>query len=261
MDPYLEDERLWPWFQHALVTCLYQKLVQVLNDRYRAHVGERRYTVAEAPPGPAISGDQREHYIEIRQRSDGKLVTLVEVVSPANKTTAAGRDAYVSKRSECKVGGNSFVEIDLVLQGQPMLEYSREGLPAWDYAVTVTRAAQPERHEIYTATLQKRLPRFRLPLAADDRDTVMDLQDDFSRCYDQGVFGTKIDYTREPSVPLTEENRRWIDELLLANKLRLPHEQVATAAYYLWQEEGCPDGRDQVHWYRAQARLLNPPQW
>ena len=83
-----------------------------------------------------------------------------------------------------------------------------------------SRATQPERYEIYTATLQKRLPRFRLPLAADDRDTVLDLHAAFTRCYDQGGFATEIDYTRDPSVPLNEEDRKWLDEVVL---LRQPH--------------------------------------
>src|SRR5208282_2485144 len=108
----------------------------------------------------------------------------------------------------------SLVEVDLVLQGQPTLDYSRDGLPDWDYAVTVTRASQPERYEIYTATLQKRLPRFRLPLAADDRDTVLDLQAAFARCYDQGGFAAMIDYQRDPPTTLNAEDRTWLHDLL-----------------------------------------------
>ena len=110
------------------------------------------------------------------------------------RSTGAGRTAYLDKRREGTQRAANLVEIDLVLQGQPTLEYSRDGLPDWDYAVTVTRSTQPERYEIYTATLQKRLPRFRLPLAADDRDTVLDLHTAFTRCYDQGGFAAKIDY-------------------------------------------------------------------
>src|SRR5207302_9295148 len=135
-------------------------------------------------------------YIEVRQRSASRLVTLLELVSPANKTTQQGRAGYLDKRREGRSAGANLVEIDLVLQGQPTLDYSRDGLPDWDYAVTVTRSTQPERYEIYTTTLQKRLPRFRLPLAADDRDTVVDLHDVFRRCYDQGDFGSQIDYQR-----------------------------------------------------------------
>ena len=124
--------------------------------------------------------------------------TTGTVASPTNKRTAEGRQAYLNKRREGRSAGASLVEIDLVLQGQPLLEYSREGLPDWNYAVTVTRATQPDRFEVYTATLQKRLPRFRLPLAGDDRDTVVDLQTAFLRCFEQGDFASKIEYAIWP---------------------------------------------------------------
>jgi len=220
MDPYLEDEKLWPEFQHQLVMCLYQVLLPGLVDRYRARVGQRHYVTEQALFTSIIREEHHEEYIEVRQRTDGRLVTLVDVVSPANKTSLVGRQAYLNKRQECKRHAASLVEIDLVLQGQPTLEYSRDGLPDWDYAVTVTRSAQPERYEIYTATLQKRLPRFRLPLATDDRDTVLDLHAAFTRCYDQGGFEAKIDYRRDPTTVLNDEDRQWVQELLKQQKLR-----------------------------------------
>jgi hypothetical protein len=220
MDPYLEDEKVWPLFHHHLVSCLYQVLLPGLVDRYRARVGERHYTTEQALFTSVLREEHQEEFIEIRQRSDGRLVTLVEVVSPANKTTPAGRQAYLGKRAEAQSAGANLVEADLVLQGQPLLDYSREGLPDWNYAVTVTRATQPERHEIYTATLQKRLPRFRLPLAPDDRDTVLDLQAAFSRCYDQANLAARIDYERDPMTTLTEQNRAWLSQHLKQQKLR-----------------------------------------
>ena len=44
MDPYLEQPKLWPAFQHQLLACLYQILLPGLVDRYRARVGTRTYT-------------------------------------------------------------------------------------------------------------------------------------------------------------------------------------------------------------------------
>jgi hypothetical protein len=220
MDPFLEQEKLWPLFQHHLISCLYQTVLPGLVDRYRARVGQRRYTTEQALFTSIIREDHEEEYIEVRQRGDGRLVTLIEVVSPSNKTTPEGRKAYLDKREECRAVRCNIVEIDLVLQGRPMLEYSRDGLPEWDYAVTVTRATQPERHEIYTATLQKKLPRFRLPLAHDDRDTVLDLQATFTRCFDQGDFVSLIDYKREPSIRLSDERRSWILDYLKQQNLR-----------------------------------------
>jgi hypothetical protein len=220
MDPYLEDEKLWPVFQHQLVLCLYQILLPGLVDRYRARIGQRQYVTEQALFTSIIREEHQEEFIEIRQRSDSRLVTLVDVVSPSNKTGDIGRRAYLTKRGEAKAAGANLVEIDLVLQGLPTLEYSREGLPDWDYAVTVTRASHTEKHEIYSATLQKRLPRFRLPLAADDRDTVLDLHSSFTRCYDQGGFAALIDYRRDPPVRLPDEDRQWLHETLRQQKIR-----------------------------------------
>src|SRR5437588_36569 len=220
MDPYLEDECLWPVFHHQLVTSLYQILLPGLVDRYRARVAQRHYTTEQPLFTSIMREEHHEEFIEIRQRSDARLVTLVDVVSPANKATESGREAYLAKRREGKLAGASLVEIDLVLQGQPMLDYSREGLPDWDYAVTVTRATQPDRFEIYTATLQKRLPRFRLPLAQDDRDMVVDLHATFTRSYDQGGFAAKIDYQRDPVTLLSTDDRRWLADWLKQQKLR-----------------------------------------
>jgi hypothetical protein len=220
MDPYLETAALWPAFHHQFAADLYKLLLPGLVDRYRARVSQRVYFTEMALFTSVVRDQHTEELIEIRQRGDGRLVTLIDIVSPGNKATAEGRAAYLARRTESKAGGANLVEIDLVLQGEPLLDYSRDGLPEWNYAVTVTRAAQPERYEIYTATLQKRLPRFRMPLASDDRDTVLDLQSAFSRCYDQGGFGAQIDYHREPAAILSDADRRWADELLRQAKVR-----------------------------------------
>ena len=222
MDPYLEHPKLWPAFQHQLLACLYQVLLPGLVDRYRARVGTRTYTSEMALFTSVVKEDHAEEFIEVRNRADGRLVTLVEVVSPANKTTPAGRAAYLERRRDALAQRAGAVEIDLVLQGKPTLNYSRDGLPEYDYAVTVTRATAPDRYEIYTATLQKRLPKFKLPLASDDRDALLDLQAAFTRAYDLGNFAAQIDYADPPpaDVPLSDANADWLDLTLKAMKLR-----------------------------------------
>lgn len=220
MDPFLEDDKIWPAFHHQMVACLYQIVLPGLVDRYRARVCQRAYQ-SEQPLFTSIIREQHaEEFIEIRQRADNRLVTLIDVVSPTNKTRPQGRGAYLETRKQARASNASVVEIDLVLQGEPMLDYSRDGLPEWDFAITVTRCSQPDRYEIYTTTLQKRLPRFKIPLAADDRDTVLDLQAAFSRCYDQGNFSASIDYTREPPPKLPEDDAHWLGEVLRLQKLR-----------------------------------------
>ena len=220
MDPYLEDEQLWPLFQHQLVASLYQVLLPGLVDRYRARIHQRNYVTEEPLFTSVIRQDRQEEFIEVRQRGDGRLVTLIDVASPINKMLSHGRAAYHETRRLARAQSASIVELDLSLQGQPLLDYSRDGLPEWDYAVTVTRCTQPERYEIYTATLAKRLPRFKVPLAPDDRDTVLDLQATFARAFDQGNFAARIDYTRDPNTRMSDPHRQWVSEWLKQMRLR-----------------------------------------
>ena len=98
MDPYLEHPKLWGAFQHHLLAGLYQILLPGLVDRYRARVGTRTYTAEMVLFTSVTREDHAEEYVEVRNRADGRLVTLVEVVSPANKTTPAGRAAYHSEK-------------------------------------------------------------------------------------------------------------------------------------------------------------------
>ena len=225
MDPYLETADLWPLFQHTFVDSMAKVIGPGLADQYRACVHQRRY---------GVQTESVEEYVEVIGRNDEKLVTLLEIVSPSNKTTTAGRDAYLNTRQQARAKGANIVEIDLVLQGQPTLEYCREGLPPWDYAVTLVRGEQPERYEIYTATLQTRLPRLRVPLASSDRDIVLDLGIIMKACYDQGSFASRVNYGDPPAF------------------LR---DRIAIAAYHLWQQDGCPFGRDKEHWFLAIERL------
>ena len=114
MDPYLEDDKLWPGFQHHLVHALHQLLLPGLMDRYRARISQRHYVSEQALFTSVIREEHTEALIEIRQRSDGRLITLLEVMSPANKLSDAGRQAYLARRHEAKGAKANLVEVDLV---------------------------------------------------------------------------------------------------------------------------------------------------
>lgn len=218
MDPYLEAEEHWPAFHRQIVNCLYQLLLPGLVDRYRARVGERSYVAEQALFTSVTRVEHTEPFIDVRPRGENRPVTRVEFVSPANRTTAQGRDAYLTQRDEALGTGLNLVEIDLVLQGRPPVEHPPDGSADWDYSINLARDGQLLRHEGWA--LEKRLPRFRLPLARDDRDTLVDLQSAFARAYDQGGFASKIDYGRDPVTALGEDWRRWLDDLLRGRKVR-----------------------------------------
>jgi hypothetical protein len=220
MDPYLEQAKIWPTFHFNLMNVLFQVITPTLLERYRARVVERTFSVEHVLFTSVTREEHREPFLEIRQRSDGKLVTLIEAVSPTNKTTAQGRASYLDKRQEAQRHRANIAEIDLVLDGVRMHDFTRENLPNWDYNVVVTRSPRPEQFELYTATLDKRLPRFRLPLAADDRDIVIDLQSAIVRVYDQADAAKDIDYQSDPPTKLDAEQKKWLDRVLRERGLR-----------------------------------------
>ena len=109
----------------------------------------------------------------------------------------------------------SILELDLVTQGRPPLAFNRADLPAHHYLAIVSRANNATTHECFPANLRRRLPKIRLPLAADDRDTVIDLQVVFARAFEQSQLEKCIDY-REPLPPdvvLSADDREWVEAL------------------------------------------------
>ena len=221
MNPYLEVESLWPSFQQQLINCLYQMLLPNLVDRYRSRVVVRDYVTEEPLFTSILKIDHREHLMEVRNRADDRLITLIEMVSPSNRCTAEGRQKILDNRTAAIAQKANVVWIDVVLQGQPPITMQHPGVPDWDYSIMVCRTAQPDRPEVYTGTLPKRLPRFKIPLAADDRDTIIDLQTCFTRCYELGNFSSKISYDKDPPVPLQDENKQWLESFLKSEKLRV----------------------------------------
>ena len=216
MDPYLEAPALWSGFHHQFIASLYQLLQPGIADRYRAKVVSRQYTTELVLFTSIVREPHVEEFIEVRTRTDGRLVTLIDVIGPANKSTSAGKAAYLDTRSSAVGQRVGTVEIDLVTQGKPPLDFDRSGLPICHYTVTVTRPATPERFEVYASVLKNRLPKFKVPLAADDRDTVIDLQAAFARGYDAASATQGVDYrTGLPAdVSFDTETREWIRDWL-----------------------------------------------
>lgn len=220
MDPYLEDLRHWPIFHHQFITALSDALQPALSDKYRLRIGTRVYHTDQVLFTSIVKEEQREPFLEIRQKSSAdRLVTLIEMVSPANRLHTEGRRRYALRRQEARSEGAHLVELEVVLQGQSVLDTDLSALTERSYVCCVTRSSRPIKHDSYGAALAKRLPRIRLPLLADERDLVLDVQALVNRVYDR-CFEGKIDYNKDPHVPLSEEERAWLDQLLRGEKLR-----------------------------------------
>jgi hypothetical protein len=220
MDPYLEDARRWPTFQTQFISALGDALQPAISDKYRLRIAHRHYEIEQVLFTSIQKEEHQESFLEIRLKSSGdKLVTLIEMVSPVNRTHPEGRKRFEQRRDEARMEGAHLVELDLVLQGASCLEADLSTLADAQYVCCVTRAARPVKHELYGTALNKRLPRIRLPMLPDERDLVLDVQALVNRVYDR-CFEGLIDYQHDPHVPLSDADRKWLDQLLRSEKLR-----------------------------------------
>ncbi len=181
--------------------------------------GESRHPGGAVATEPlyCITEDEVERWIEITDRH-GRLVTVIEVLSPANKGHA--RESYLAKRRSYVAGKVNVVEIDLLRAGQHVLNVPRSSLPdpKVPYLVCVTRAAIPSRKELYPAALASPLPNIRVPLRVTDPDAVLPLQPLIDRCYRKGSYWEES-HDQLPAPPLESADAEWVKERLRSSGL------------------------------------------
>jgi hypothetical protein len=161
--------------------------------------------------------DRNVQIIDIE--SGGRVVTVVEVLSPRNKRRGESNDAYRRKLADLDAGGVNWVEVDLPRS-------SRRWLPIrWDQLPPDRRTpylALTHRHgdrvvRAYPIGLRQRLPTIDVPLRDGEPDAPLDLQPVFDRVYDDGSFAA-TDYSRPPTPPLGAADAAWAAELLASRR-------------------------------------------
>jgi hypothetical protein len=156
----------------------------------------------------------RQRYIEIREaEGDGRVVTVIEFVSPSNKLLGEGRELYEQKQQECLQARVNLVEIDLTRKGRRKLLVS-DRLPSASretYVVCTRRADRPLQYEVYPISLRSELPTIRIPLRPRDADVSLALQPLVDAVYVNGRYHT-IDYTQPLDPPLSDNDAAWLRE-------------------------------------------------
>ena len=258
MDPYLEAPHRWPGVHTFLITAYAELLNKRLRPRYVADVEERVYLAPDDDPedehervpdiwierrraakgkteeqpanGPVavaepvvittLRDDERhERRVEIRATETGKLVAVIELLSPSNKVTGSeGRKSFLAKRREITSSRAHWVEIDLLRLGQPLRV--RKQLGPHEYCVHVSPADLRPKGRVWPIRLSQRLPVVGIPLRAPDPDAPLDLQQALEMAYDRGAYDLKLDYTKDPVPPLPSDLAKWANKLLKQKKLR-----------------------------------------
>jgi hypothetical protein len=153
---------------------------------------------------------ERHAYIEIRDRLERKLVTMIEVLSPTNKRYGPDREQYVAKRTAVMYSPASLVEIDL-LRGGPRLEL--RDVPPCDYRVSIYRRPRLPEVEVWPIGLRDPLPIISIPLKGDFPDASLDLQAVLHRVYDAAGYEDYI-YESLPEPPLEGIDSAWAESVL-----------------------------------------------
>jgi hypothetical protein len=248
MDPFIESQA-WPDFHTRFITEIADLLMPHLRPRYFARLEERVYVEQEtngairtirpdltvvkdaaqpSPPSTAVATvttpvslriampeKAREAYLEIRLRDTGEVVTVIELLSSANKRPGSdGRREYLRKRSAVLGSDVHLLELDLLRGGDrlPM----EDPLPPGDHYAILSRAPRRPTCDVWFWTLAQPLPSVPVPLAGDDPDITLHLQSVMRGVYERAGYDYSLDYRAEVDPPLDHDAQAWVREQLAA---------------------------------------------
>lgn len=150
--------------------------------------------------------DVISRWVEIRS-SKGRLITVIEVTNPSNKTPVGRRDFEHKIRTYLE-GGVNVMEIDLVRGGESTRDRRSGTWPKEPCGVVVNRPSDPRVCEFYPCPLREALPAVRVPLRLNEPDAALDLQPLIDRCYEKGRYWM-LPYDKDLQPPLSDEDCDW----------------------------------------------------
>jgi hypothetical protein len=157
--------------------------------------------------------EQHEYFLVLRDRETLRIVTLIELLSPANKRSGSvGRAQYLEKRQEILLSRTNLVELDLLRGGHRLPMQSR--LPPGDYYALVRRGWRRRRADVFAWTLRLKLPTIPIPLQEAEPEPTLDLQTAFEWSYERAAYQDSLDYSQKLDPPPAAEDAMWIEELL-----------------------------------------------
>ena len=185
-------------------------------------------TLTATPPHQveALSAHERERFIEIRTGIGGReVVTVIEILSSANKRAGKMRDEYQRKQQDILCSETNLVEIDLLRSGAHTVAAPLEEDWAGNnlhYIILSSPHWRRDLFDCWPVTVRERLPVITIPLRTPQETGVLfDLQAAFDRVYAADPYARLIDYGQEPSdPPFVGPDVLWLDALLRKAGLR-----------------------------------------
>jgi hypothetical protein len=240
MNPFLESNELWSEFHSRMIVAIADALSETLSQDYRVAVEKRVYlsqgeetiligipdvSITDAPQLAAgsvavavepvvveipLAEEVTERYLEIKEVATGRVVTVIELLSPKNKRSGEGRDAYLQKRQRIMMSQTHLVEIDLLRSGVslPMVGGSKS-----DYRILISQSSRRPKADLYAFGLRQQIPSISVPLV-ERSSVLLDLQLLLHQIYDRARFQMAIDYQKIPPPQLSETDQVWVLNLL-----------------------------------------------
>lgn len=247
MNPYIERPDVWNDFHDTFIPALREVLSAQVLPRYYVRIEENLYihepsederfklgkpdlSVHAGEPGeyasgaaaiaaptyvgmPVVTEEERLPFLEIRDRHKHEVVTVIELLSPANKTSE-GREQYLAKVQRILASKTNFVEIDL-LRAHAKMPWNQ--LPACDYYALVSRyedrSGEKPRAAFWPLRIRDPLPTIPIPLRPGEPAPTVDLQAILHRIYDTAGYGMFL-YQADPEPPLRAADAVWAALLL-----------------------------------------------
>jgi hypothetical protein len=248
MDPYLEQPDVWHDFHERFIPQTAESIGGQIRPDYFVKIdehvyihelpGDQRHFLGRAdmtvtptsktshkasavgilePPWeiefPSVDVE-RHSYLEIRDRRNRQLITVIELLSPANKQSGPDRDQYLAKRWRFIASTVNFVEINLLRGGEKMPFVD---LPADSLYAMVKRSERWPHGGVWPISLRDPLPVIPVPLRAPDPDAKIALQEIVNRVYEAAGYRDYI-YDGTPNPPLSPEDEAWAETYLSREK-------------------------------------------
>lgn len=253
MNPYLEAPDFWRGFHHHLSDEIVATLNATIGSKYFADVEVRtvfeengvRISPSDIYPDAAvledislpslattttqiavpvapiqrtatISGPHKLRSVEVRETESGRLVTVIEILSPFNKR-GRGLEEYREKRWRILASDLHLVELDFLRAGQRVAWEAIDPPIECDYLLLVNRGFQgsERRSGIWPIALNEKLPLCPIPLLPPDADAVVDLNDIMHQVNNRAAYARRIDYTQPvPPPALRPPMAEWLAEHL-----------------------------------------------
>ena len=178
--------------------------------------------------------DVSEPYIEIITADDEEhVLTVIEFLSPTNKSDGIGRDEYKLKQSRLLASNTHLLELDFLRGGRHTVAVRRGSVAAkkrFDYLISLHLVADNTKpvptprpqFEVWAFTVRETLPIVRVLLLPGMPDALIDLQPILNGVYDRSAVAHRLKYhDPAPEPPLLPDDAAWANALLRERGLRL----------------------------------------